>query len=139
YAILKDKESLKVAEASMEFLESVTFKDGYFKPIGCKGWYKKGDKKAEFDEQPIEACETALMYIEAYKIFGKEEYLEKAKKCYRWFLGDNSQGISLFDEMTGGCYDGITEDGVNLNEGAESLISLIITDMIVNHTAKVYR
>lgn len=139
YTVTKDEEVLRVAKESMDFLGSVTFKDGYFKPIGCKGWYKKGGKRAEFDEQPIEACESALMYIEAYRVFGEEEYLNKAKKCYRWFLGENSQNISLVDEETGGCYDGITEDGVNLNEGAESLISLIMTDMVVNHSSKVFK
>ncbi|MBT1280359.1 beta-L-arabinofuranosidase domain-containing protein [Thermoanaerobacter sp. CM-CNRG TB177] len=140
YTVTKDEEVLEVAKESMEFLAKVTFKNDYFKPVGCKGWYKKGNEKpAEFDEQPIEACETALMYTEAYKIFKEEKYREKAFKCYKWFLGENSKNVSLVDEETGGCYDGLTKDGVNLNEGAESVISLIITEMIVNHTDIVFK
>lgn len=140
YTITKDEKVLYIAKESMEFLENVTFRNGYFKPIGCKGWYRKDDTKpTEFDEQPIEACETALMYQEAYRVFKEEKYREKAIKCYRWFLGENSKNVSLINEETGGCYDGITEEGVNLNEGAESLISLIMTEMVVNHSEKVFK
>ncbi|MFN3699176.1 MAG: glycosyltransferase, partial [Dictyoglomus sp.] len=38
----------------------------------------------------------------------------------------NSKGIYLMDPETGGCYDGINETGVNLNQGAESIISYLI-------------
>jgi len=79
------------------------------------------------------------MYTEAYKIFQEEKYKEKSLKCYNWFLGENSKNVPLIDEETGGCYDGITKEGVNLNEGAESMISLIITDMVVNHTETVFK
>lgn len=133
YSITKREESLDIALNSMEFLESICFKNGYFKPVGCKGWFKKGSLVAEFDEQPLEACETSLMYIEAYHVLKDKEYLEKAVQCSKWFLGENSKKVSLIDEDTGGCYDGITCDGVNLNEGAESIISKIIADMVVNY------
>ncbi|MDN5277225.1 MAG: hypothetical protein PWR01_1190 [Clostridiales bacterium] len=112
---------------SLSFLEKHTFNKGYFKPIGCHGWFEKGGKPAEFDEQPIEACEMLLAYLKAYEITEEDGYLEKAKKCYRWYTGYNSKGVSLIDPETGGCYDGITKDGVNLNQGAESLISYYIS------------
>jgi len=41
----------------------------------------------------------------------------------------NSKGIPLVDDDTGGCYDGLTEQGVNRNMGAESLISYIISQL----------
>ncbi len=121
------EESFKdIGLESLEFLEKQTFKKGYFKPIGCNGWFKKGSNPAEFDEQPVEACEMLLAYLKAYEITEKDEYLEKAKKCCRWYTGYNSKGVSLIDPETGGCYDGITREGVNLNQGAESLISYYI-------------
>ncbi|MFO7295621.1 MAG: glycosyltransferase, partial [Clostridia bacterium] len=61
------------------------------------------------------------------EITGEDGYLEKAKICYSWYTGYNSKGVSLIDPQTGGCYDGITKDGVNLNQGAESLISYYIS------------
>ncbi|MCM8901344.1 glycosyltransferase [Caldicoprobacter algeriensis] len=127
---------------SLSFLEKHTFNKGYFKPIGCYGWFEKGGKAAEFDEQPIEACEMLLAYLKAYEITEEDGYLEKAKKCYRWYTGYNSKGVSLIDPETGGCYDGITKDGVNLNQGAESLISYYISilsmERLCNGSAKKY-
>ena len=42
-----------------------------------------------------------------------------------WFLGENDVGAPLLDTVTGGGRDGLTPDGVNENEGAESTIALI--------------
>jgi uncharacterized protein YyaL (SSP411 family) len=123
YKMLKKDELLKIAEESMEFLAGVTIKEEYFKPIGCDGWYKKGKKAAEFDEQPIEACETMLLYLDCYEITKDKKYLDYAVKCYNWYTGVNSMGVSLIDSETGACYDGICPDGLNLNQGSESIIS----------------
>lgn len=38
--------------------------------------------------------------------------------CVAWFLGWNDLGLALFDPTTGGGYDGLFADCVNLNEGA---------------------
>ena len=40
-----------------------------------------------------------------------------------WYFGRNRLGISMYDEQTGGCYDGLERDGVNRNQGAESTLS----------------
>jgi len=127
YRITGEERFLEVAEESLGFLERITFSNGYFKPIGCKGWLSKGVTAAEFDEQPVEACETALAYLEAYEVTGKKEYKRKAEKCHAWYEGMNSKGICLIDDETGGCFDGLTEYGINLNMGAESLISYSIS------------
>jgi hypothetical protein len=44
-----------------------------------------------------------------------------------WFLGDNDAGLAMWDPATGGGYDGLRADGPNLNQGAESTLSLIST------------
>lgn len=129
HRILKEGKFLEVAEESLEFLESITFKNGFFKPVGSNGWLLKGGSAAEFDEQPIEACEAALCYMEAYLATRNKKYRENAKKCRAWFKGENSRGISLIDSDTGGCFDGLTDEGVNFNMGAESLISYCISYM----------
>ncbi|WP_265446741.1 glycosyltransferase [Acetivibrio straminisolvens] len=127
YKVTGEKRFLETAEESLDFLGKITFKDGYFKPVGCNGWLKKGKIQAEFDEQPVEACEAVLTYLEAFELTGKTKYFEKAKICNSWYEGMNSKGIRLIDNETGGCYDGLTEQGVNLNMGAESLVSYIIS------------
>jgi len=126
YRVTKVEQHRQVGFESLKFLESKTFRNGYFKPIGCKGWLYKGNDPAEFDEQPVEACETMLAFLEAYGSSGNKDYLERAKNCYSWYRGKNSKGLSLIDNETGGCYDAITAEGLNLNQGAESIVSFWI-------------
>lgn len=123
YRLSNCKESFEVAKKSLDFLEKITFRKGYFKPVGCKGWMLKGKEPAEYDEQPLEACETIMAYIEALKVTEEKKFAEKAWICFKWYYGLNSENMSMIDSQSGGCYDGITENGVNLNQGAESLIS----------------
>jgi hypothetical protein len=135
YRATGEKKFLDVAEESLEFLGRVTFKNGYFKPVGCNGWFVKGAHPAEFDEQTVEACEGVLTYLEAYKATGKRNYLQKAKKCHEWYEGFNSKGISLIDSEGGGCYDALTQNGLNLNMGAESIVSYVISCMEISKLA----
>jgi len=130
--VVDNREWLSIAEESLAFLEKVTFSEGYFKPVGCHGWYSKDGIPAKYDEQPVEACETALAYLEGYAVIRRIDYLSKAKKCRNWYLGQNSLQKSLIDPQTGGCYDGITPTGLNLNQGAESIISYCMCSLIID-------
>ncbi len=114
----------QIGYESLHFLQTQTFNHTYFKPIGCKGWLNKGETPELFDQQPLEACETTLALLEAYRINRKPEYLDRAHICYSWYHGNNVKNLSLVDSETGGCFDGITPEGVNFNQGAESIISL---------------
>ena len=109
--VMKDDRYLQIGFESLEFLKEKTFREGYFKPIGCKGWLDKGSEGAEFDEQPVEACETTLAYLEAYTICGDKIFFDRAKACFSWYSGSNSKNLSLIDAETGGCYDGIISEG----------------------------
>jgi hypothetical protein len=108
---------------SLNFLLDATFRENTFYPVGCNGWLEKTGHPAEYDQQPVEACETLLTCVKAYEITGDSKYLDRAQSCLAWYTGKNSLGISLIDKDTGGCMDGITPTGPNQNEGAESLIS----------------
>ena len=85
---------------------------------------------AEFDEQPVEACGTLLACLKAYDLTGNERYRDCAKQCLEWYTGRNSLGVSLIDPETGGCMDGLTPDGPNRNQGAESLISWMTASLV---------
>lgn len=137
YRILKNDVLLETARESMEFLERITVKEEYFKPIGCNGWYVKNGKPAEFDEQPLEACETLLLYLEYYDVTGDKKYHELAVKCFCWYLGLNSWKLSLLDKETGACYDGLNEMGLNNNQGSESIVSYGIAFMEISKKAKI--
>jgi hypothetical protein len=134
-ARLTSRDDLRTtAKASLDFLASVTFAGSdHFKPVGSDGWLQYGGTPALYDEQPIEACETLLACYEAYQILGDPAYLNNAQLCYEWFHGRNSAKISLLDEQTGGCYDGLHPNGVNLNQGSENIVSYCIAHEVMHH------
>lgn len=122
-----------VAKESLDFLVSITFaKEGYFKPIGNRGWLEINGEAALYDEQPIEACEMLLACREAFEIYGDRAYLTYATRCFEWFHGRNSLHQSLIDPQTGGCYDGIHSLGLNLNQGSENVVSYCIAHLATN-------
>lgn len=127
YEISGKKEYLKVGLESLDFLINSTMSNGYFKPIGCCGWFEKGGRPAEYDGQPVEPCSMILSCIKANALTGKSLYKEYAKKAFMWYHGKNILGIEMVDPETGGCRDGIFKSGVNKNEGAESIVCYIIS------------
>jgi hypothetical protein len=126
YDTLKEKRWLDIGIESLGFLLSNTFCGNVFNPVGCSGWLIKDGIPAEYDQQPVEACETLLACTKAYEITGDIIYLNRAESCFEWYVGKNIAGVSLIDPYTGGCMDGITLNGLNQNEGAESLVSWFI-------------
>jgi len=117
----------EIADKSCRFLLSQTYSGSHFSFIGTEGWLVRGGKKAKFDQQPIEVASTCLMLGAAYQANGDAEYLKLQKKAFDWFLGDNDLGIEVYDFKTKGCHDGLMECGVNQNEGAESILSFILS------------
>lgn len=124
-----EKKYRDIGLASLDFLLDRTFAGGVFRPVGCKGWLPKGGVPAEFDQQPVEACETLLVCLKAGKLTGRGLYRERARQCLDWYTGRNSRGVSLIDPDTGGCMDGLTPGAPNPNEGAESLVSWMIASL----------
>jgi hypothetical protein len=113
---------LEVAEKTSAFLLENTFNGDHFSFVGCKGWYKRGGTKAAFDQQPIEAASTVMMLRAAYDAF-----LTLQRKAFDWFLGENDLRIPLYNFRTKGCHDGLSPGGVNVNHGAESTLSFLLS------------
>ena len=131
---MKDSEVLSVGIETLKWLmnQQLTEK-GHFSPIGSEGWYVKGGFKARFDQQPVSTCDAILACAEAYRITGDEDWYELSKLIFEWFFGKNDLGLPLYDATTGGCYDALQMDRVNLNQGAESTLSFFIA------LAEIYR
>jgi hypothetical protein len=51
--------------------------------------------------------------------------------AFNWFLGNNRLHQIIYNPCTGGCYDGLEETHVNLNQGAESTISYLMARLTV--------
>jgi glycosyltransferase involved in cell wall biosynthesis len=122
-----NSKSFEIGLRSLRWLVSVQKAPrGHFRPIGSDGFYQRGGKPAEFDQQPIEAHATISACLEAYRSTNDPWWHEQASIAFEWFLGRNDLGLSLYDSKTGGCCDGLHMDRVNQNQGAESTLAYLI-------------
>ncbi len=126
YDLTKNNQYLKIAEESLRFLQKQSVVDGVPVPVGQNGWYKKGGKKALYDQQVIEATDMILAGMAGWQVSGKKEYQGLVRLWWGWFEGHNLQKKALIDPQSGGCYDGLTPTGLNLNQGAESIICYLL-------------
>ncbi len=129
--ILKNQTYLETAEKSCSFLLENTFNGKHFSFIGSNGWYPKDKKRAQFDQQPIEAADTVIMLANAYQATKNKKYKLLQKKAFGWFLGENDINMPLYNPKTKGCCDGLGADGVNINQGAESIASFLIAQLFL--------
>jgi hypothetical protein len=125
--ITEDANYLDIAQRSCAFLLSNTFNGEHFSFIGCKGWYKKNGDRAYFDQQPLEVASTTMMLKAAFDATDDREYLKLQRKAFHWFLGENDLHIPVYDFKTKGCADGLEPAGLNLNQGAESMLSFLLS------------
>lgn len=132
FSVLKDEKILEVAKESLSFLERNVFKGGMLSIIGNNGWYTKGKKKAQFDQQPIDATAVVLAMQSAYKVTKDKEYLIKMKNAFDWFLGENDCGVPMYDIESKGCSDGLMQGAISMNQGAESTVSFLLAQLAIN-------
>jgi glycosyltransferase involved in cell wall biosynthesis len=112
---------------SLEWLASIQRSaDGYFAPIGSNGFFKNGGARADFDQQPIEACAMVSASLEALRVTGQRGWRDEARRAFGWFLGQNQKQLALYEPTTGGCRDGLHADRMNENQGAESTLSYLM-------------
>ena len=58
-----------------------TTAEGVFWPIGNEGWYPRGEEKALYDQQPVEAVTMAETALAAFDLLGAEEYLATFRRA----------------------------------------------------------
>lgn len=110
----------------LDWLIGKQFADSIFVPIGNKGWLTP-QGKAMFDQQPLEAHGMIDACLQAEAYTNNEKYEEYALQAFAWFTGENILSEIIYDFATGGCRDGLHATGVNLNQGAESTLSWLIS------------
>jgi glycosyltransferase involved in cell wall biosynthesis len=119
-----DAEAGRTGLAMLRWLDGVQRAPcGRFRPIGCRGFYPRGGEPAAFDQQPIEAQATVSAALAAWRFSGEGSWLDAAWRAYAWFHGHNELGLRIYDATRGGCRDGLLEDRVNENQGAESTLA----------------
>ncbi|NTW31219.1 MAG: glycosyltransferase [Bacteroidetes bacterium] len=122
---------LNIAKKSFDFLLSQTFDKNEIKVISNKSWLYKGGEREYYGEQPIDVSYTILALHTFYSEFNDKDYLDKLKIAFNWFLGKNHLHRIIYNPCTGGCYDGLEQYQVNLNQGAESTVSYLMARIVV--------
>ncbi len=121
-------ETLEIGLQSLKWLlEAQTTPDGYFAPIGCRGFWQRGGEQARFDQQPLEAHAMVSACLEAFAVTRDPYWHAAARRCFDWFLGRNDLGQPLYDYSTGGCRDALLQDHLNQNQGAESSLAFYLS------------
>jgi glycosyltransferase involved in cell wall biosynthesis len=139
YNYTKNRTYRKVGLATLDFLTEIQWKGDFYDIVGNQGWYSYGEEKPIFDQQPIEAGYLTQAYVSAYEIVHDRKYLELARYSFEYFLGRNRLRTAMYDYSTGAVCDGLNRDGINCNQGAESIICFLMALSSLNkHVNKTF-
>ncbi len=131
-----------IAKSSFDFLLSKIFTKHRIKVISNKNWLQKNEvieKEVIGGEQPIDIAYTILALKKFHAVYKDKEYLRKIEIAFSWFLGNNHLNQIIYNPCTGGCYDGLEEKNVNLNQGAESTVSYLMARLAVSRQQSVVK
>ncbi|MDG4663680.1 glycosyltransferase [Mycobacterium sp. 236(2023)] len=110
----------------LEWLLDVETADGHLSPTPVRGRGPR-DMAPGFDQQPIEVASLADACHRAASTDPRALWPDGVRAAAAWFHGDNDLGLPMWDRQTGGGFDGLHADRVNLNQGAESTLAVIAT------------
>lgn len=109
--------------------EAQTAELGHYRPIGSNGFWRHGEARATFDQQPLEAGASVAACLAAWRATHSLRWLTEARRVFDWFVGANDLGEPLYDHATGGCRDGLLCDRVNGNQGGESTLAFLLASV----------
>jgi hypothetical protein len=110
----------------LAWLRDIQLLNGRLSVVAAPGW-QRGAPRARHDQQPIEVAAFADACATAAVATSEPSWELGVRKAAGWFLGENDAATAMWDPATGGSYDGLTPQGPNLNQGAESTLALIST------------
>ncbi len=120
-----------IAVESFEFLYSRMF-NGYSIDIkSANDWNADNQLNPHVGNQP---CDIAFYIITSSKFYlmcKENEYFCRMDGAFKWFLGDNRLKQMIYNPISGGCFDGLDEEHVNLNQSADSALCYSLARMIV--------
>ena len=117
----------EVAVESTNFLADQTVIDGVLSPIGCEQPFMHRRERPRFDQQPVDVMGKVLLFSEACRHQELQPHCKNVRIAFDWFLGGNDMKAPMYNPETAGCFDGLMEDGINHNQGAESLLAYLIS------------
>jgi hypothetical protein len=133
WLLTRDTVYKEIALASLDFLLSHTFNENGIEVISNRSWLQKVEVAAKFGEQPIDVAYTIMTLSKFYDVFRNGDYHMKMETAFNWFLGKNRLHQVIYNPCTSGCYDGLEETHVNLNQGAESTVSYLMARLTMEN------
>jgi len=124
--LLDDSPQLAAGLRMLAWLRDIQTTDGRLSVVPVQGWQRDA-LRPRHDQQPIEVAALADACATAATATSDRCWDVGVRQATAWFLGDNDASTPMWDPDTGGGYDGLTEYGPNLNQGAESTLALIST------------
>jgi hypothetical protein len=110
----------------LTWLRDIQITNGRLSVVPVSGWQRDAPRPRH-DQQPIEVAALADACTTAADVTGDGGWHATVRLAGAWILGDNDAGKPMWDPATGGGYDGLTPNGPNLNQGAESTLAVIAT------------
>lgn len=132
FRTIGDEAYKKTAKESFDFLLNLLFNGKYIQVISNNGWLLKGEESERYGEQPIDVASTVMALSTFYEEFQDVTYLTRRTYAFNWFLGNNHLHQIVYNPATGGCYDGLEEYNVNLNQGSESSVCYLLARLTMN-------
>ncbi|MBK8498239.1 MAG: glycosyltransferase [Flavobacteriales bacterium] len=126
----------ETARVTFEFLLGCMFKNDMLRIISNRTWLEPDREPHPFGEQPIDAAYTISALALFHEVFGEEEHHRKMNIAFEWFLGRNHLSQVMYNRASGGCYDGLEEHNVNLNQGAESTVCYLLARSIMERASR---
>nr|WP_208402990.1 glycosyltransferase family 4 protein [Sphingomonas japonica] len=114
-----------------------TSPEGRFRAVGTESFGRAYEEPLPFDQQPLEAQATIDACTAALAATGDPRWVDEAMRAYRWYLGGNDLDLPLATAADGGCYDGLHPNGINQNQGAESILALQLASCAISALSKV--
>ena len=134
----------EISRESFDFLLSTIFNDQGIEVVSNKRWMFKGKNAGMGGEQPIDVAYTIMALSKFSEVYNNPDYSDKLTIAFNWFLGQNRINQIVYNPCTGGCYDGLEENNINPNQGAESTVSYLMARMTIDkfnlmQPARLYR
>ncbi|MDR3662212.1 MAG: glycosyltransferase [Mycobacterium sp.] len=110
----------------LEWLIDCETVDGQLSVSPAGGW-SAGEPRPGFDQQPIEVATLADACARAAGVDASALWPNTLRIAAAWFEGANDAAAPMWNPATGGGFDGLQADGVNVNQGAESTLAVLST------------
>jgi glycosyltransferase involved in cell wall biosynthesis len=123
YALGRPELALAGLESLRWFGDECGLDESALRLPGHRGRRRGEEAPGAGDEQPLEAAALVEAELSAFAVTHEAEHGVRAIRAFEWFLGRNRLQKPLYDFATGGCSDGLGDDDLNDNEGAESTLA----------------